>query len=99
MSFVPRNPSSKRKLEAQPPPNFCTTTPRHRLAPCGAPDVRDHYLDGSWVHLVSPETLAQWRLHWPGHRHPYDLSPSEKPRRDNLRLEKDKKREGISRQA
>ena len=66
----------------------------HQVAPddvetahCGAPNVREHYHDGSWVHLVSPGALASWRLHWPGHRHPYDLFPSPTPNWDYVGVE------------
>jgi len=66
----------------------------HQVAPddvetahCGAPDVRDAYMDGSWVHRVSPAALASWRLHWPGHRHPYDLFPSHTPNWDYVGVE------------
>lgn len=51
-------------------------------AHCGAPGVRDHYLDGSWAGMLPAAVVRQWQAKWPHYVHPYQLFPSKTPNWD-----------------
>ncbi len=48
---------------------------------------RASYIDGSWTSKCSRAAVDQWRLKWPGRKHPYSLFPSLSPNVDYIGVE------------